>query len=156
IESKGSGWSTDGSLGGKTNSGAGVPDGTRGSTKGVETEANIGDYVEYNRMYSQTSHIYGGKVSYVLTGPHDWSMKIDSTKDFEGLLPEGWAAQLAEHHPTQVVHPLARPLSDDPAARDAQVRALSSAPPPDGQPHRVVADLNGAATVDDHLRSARD
>ena len=156
VESKGSGWSTDGALGGKTNDGAGVPSGSSDSRRGVETEANIGDYVEYNRMYSQNSHIYGGKVSYLLTGPHDWSMKIDSAKDFEGLLPEGWAVQMAQNHPTQVVHPHAKPLSDDSATRTTQINTLSTTPPPDGQPHRVVADLNGTSSADDHLRAARD
>ena len=155
-ESKGSGWSADLSMGGKTNDGAGVPGGDADRRRGVETEANIGDYVEYNRMYAQDSHIYGGKVSYLLNGPHDWSMKIDSTRDFEGLLPEGWAVELAQNHPTQVVHPHARPLSDDPAARTDEITALAATPPPDGQPHRVVADLNGTSTADDHLRGARD
>jgi hypothetical protein len=154
-ESKSSGWSTDASLGGKTKDGAGIPGGSSGRTKGVETEANIGDYVEYNRSYGQTSHIYGGKVSYLLSGSHDWSMRIDSGKDFEGLLPEGWAVELAQNHPTQVVHPLARPLSGNGAARAKQIRDLIGNPPPNDAPHRLVADLDGTASAADHLRAAR-
>jgi hypothetical protein len=155
-EVAGSGWALAGSLGATTADGAAIPDLTRATRTEVETAANIGDYVEYNRLYSQTAYTYGGAVTYVLTGPHDWSVKVESARRFEGLLPEAWAAEAARDHPTRVVHPLAVPLSADPVARAGQITPLVYALPPDGQPHRLVADLNGTATADDYLRSASD
>ncbi|WP_194910521.1 hypothetical protein [Catenulispora rubra] len=157
-EAHSKGWTTGLTFGGGTTDGAGVPDFYRGSTSGRENEATTGDYVEFNRQFDQISYTYGGKVAYVVSGPPQGStLRIQSHKDFEGVLPENWALLAATTYPSQVAHPHAVVLSDDPADRAVQMDQLITQTS-DGaaeEPLHLVADLNGQTGIDTFLRAAR-
>ncbi|WP_228563920.1 hypothetical protein [Catenulispora rubra] len=157
-EEHSSGWTANMTFGGNTADGAGIPDFHRGVSKGRENEATTGDYVEFNRQFTQDSYTYRGRVSYIVDGPaNGTALRIRSHQDFEGLLPNDWAVLAAQEYPAQVVHPHAFALPDDQAARDVRVGQIAAGRrdrPADETIH-LVADLNGGTGIDAFRQAAR-
>ena len=119
-----------------------------------------GDYREFNESFRNRAYLYGGPISYDITGPHGYHLTILSGGQFSGLLLEPWAMQLAQDFPSRVVHPYATELPAEQDARTRLIEELLKRPAradgenlADGEPVRLLADAEGDSESIEAARS---
>jgi hypothetical protein len=137
--------------------GSGLPGRATKSSQGSSSEGYNGDYTEYNRKFSQQAHFYAGDLHYEIMSPNGYSLRVDTGGQFEGLLLDDWARELARKFPRYVVHPGAVTLPADAAQRDEVINSIAagvSTAPTDREPLRLVGDLMGDVAREDFLEAA--
>jgi hypothetical protein len=143
--------------GGGTERGVGQPTAGPSWASGREAEGYNGDYVEYNKQFSQPAYSYLGDFSYEITGPHGYALRLDTGTRFEGLLLAPWARDLATQFPDHVVYPGATELPASETGQDAVVAAVAgqvTSAPTDAEPVRLFADPGAGGDVAGFQRAA--